>query len=372
LTDLDFGRLRRFPDVEAANLFAYDATDRLVLDEARSAIEAAAPGEVVIIGDHYGALTVGALALGARDVRVFQDGVVAERALAGNAGEGYSSHALGAELLAGARVVIAQLPRSLDELDDLAAAIASHADPAVVVFAGGRVKHMTIAMNAVLGRHFATVAPSLARQKSRVLIAREPLTAVAVSPQREFHEDLGLWVCAYGGVFAGTKIDIGTRLLLSVLDQALPIIDRADVGTAIDLGCGTGILAAALARSRPDARVIATDQSRAAAASAAATMEANGLTERVTVVRDLGLETQPDGSADLILLNPPFHTGSTVHSGLAHSMFADAARVLAPGGELWTVYNSHLDYRQALGRIVGPTRETVRNAKFTVTASARQ
>ena len=32
-------------------------------------------------------------------------------------------------------------------------------------------------------------------------------------------------------------------------------------GRAIDLGCGTGILAAAYARANPGARVIATDQS---------------------------------------------------------------------------------------------------------------
>jgi 16S rRNA (guanine1207-N2)-methyltransferase len=45
--------------------------------------------------------------------------------------------------------------------------------------------------------------------------------------------------------------------------------------------------------------------------------------------------------------------------------------VLAPAGELWTVFNSHLGYRSALERIVGPTRQIARNAKFTVTASAR-
>jgi 16S rRNA (guanine1207-N2)-methyltransferase len=52
-------------------------------------------------------------------------------------------------------------------------------------------------------------------------------------------------------------------------------------------------------------------------------------------------------------------------------MFDDAGRVLAPGGELWTVWNSHLGYRAALERAVGPTRQIARNAKFTVTASRR-
>ncbi|MCU1402427.1 MAG: SAM-dependent methyltransferase, partial [Microbacteriaceae bacterium] len=72
-----------------------------------------------------------------------------------------------------------------------------------------------------------------------------------------------------------------------------------------------------------------------------------------------------------VVLNPPFHVGSTVHSGLADSLFEEAARVLRPGGELWTVYNSHLGYRPVLRRLVGETREVARNAKFTVAMSRR-
>jgi 16S rRNA (guanine1207-N2)-methyltransferase len=100
-------------------------------------------------------------------------------------------------------------------------------------------------------------------------------------------------------------------------------------------------------------------------------MKANGLADRVSVVRDDGLSLQPDQSADLVVLNPPFHVGATVHSGLAAKLFRDAARVLRPGGELWTVYNSHLSYRPTLQRVVGRTLEVVRNDKFTVTVSRR-
>ena len=61
--DFDFHVLRRFPDLEADNLVAVDATDRLVLAEAGAAIETAATGRVVVVGDRYGAMTLGALAL---------------------------------------------------------------------------------------------------------------------------------------------------------------------------------------------------------------------------------------------------------------------------------------------------------------------
>lgn len=151
--------LRRWPDVEAPNLHAVDASDRLILDEAAAALAESGPGEVVVIGDAYGALTIGAAAIGATCIRVFQDSIVGERALAANAAGAvdYVSLPLGADLVRGARVVLMQLPRSLAELDELAAWIASAADPAVRVYAGGRIKHMTTAMNEVLARHLGRV-----------------------------------------------------------------------------------------------------------------------------------------------------------------------------------------------------------------------
>ena len=86
-------------------------------------------------------------------------------------------------------------------------------------------------------------------------------------------------------------------------------------------------------------------------------------------MRDDALSAQPDASAELIVLNPPFHIGSSVHAGIALKLFEDAARVLRPGGELWTVWNTHLGYRPALNRIVGQTHQVGRNNKFTVTVS---
>lgn len=377
MPEFSFDALRRFPDVEAENLFAADAADRLILDEAAAALEntAADPGRVVVIGDDYGALTLGAAAvLGIEGIRVHQDALAGEMALQQNAlrsgppdlASRFRSLPLGPELLEGATVVLMRLPRSLTQLDDVARAVATWADPSVTVFAGGRLKHMTPAMNEVLAASFGAVAATLARQKSRVLVASVPRGDVTPSvPRREFHDDLGLWVCATGSAFAGTKIDIGTRLLLAHIDQMNP-----DAHTAIDLGCGTGVLAAALARSRPALRVIATDQSASAVESATATMRANDLA--VDVVRDDALSGFDDASAELIVLNPPFHVGSTVHAGIALKLFEAAARVLAPGGELFTVFNSHLAYRAALQRSIGPTRQIDRNAKFTVLASTRR
>jgi len=360
-----FDDLRRWPDLETPELQAWDTADAYLLDEAASDIDGS---DVVVIGDTHGALTLGALEWGARSVRVHQDAVVGELALAANAEHlglaGFTSLPLEAALVAGATVVLLRLPRSLEALDEIAALIAAHAAPEVVVYSGGRIKHMTVGMNPVLERHFAQLDVSLARGKSRLLIARDPRPGTASTPREAFLPELDLRVVATGGVFAGARLDIGTRALLEVLDQV------PTAGTIIDLGCGTGILAAQAKRSQPTARVIASDQSASAVASARLTMAANGLD--VEVVREDALATQRDDSADVILLNPPFHTGAAVHGEVATRLFEEAARVLRPGGELWTVWNSHLQYTPRLRAIVGPTRQAHRTAKFTVTVSTHR
>ncbi|HET6394740.1 MAG TPA: methyltransferase [Blastococcus sp.] len=367
-----FAQLRRAPDVEAPELVAVDATDRLLLDEAAASLALCGPGEVAVVDDNHGALTLGAVALhGASDVRVAQDLLVGERALLRNAERTglagtYRSLPLD-EVAAGARVVLVQAPKALDALREIAERVAAVAAPDVTVLVGGRVKHMTHAMNDVLRDSFEDVSATLARQKSRVLVARGPRPGPSSFPHRQEHPDLGLTVCAHGAAFAGTKVDIGTRALLGELDRMAP-----QAATALDLGCGTGVLATLLARARPGLEVLADDQSAAAVASATATAEANGLGDRVRVVRDDAADALADGSVDLVVCNPPFHVGAAVVTTAADRLFAAAARVLRPGGELWTVYNSALRYKPVLGRVVGPTRVAEQTPKFTVTVSTRR
>lgn len=388
MTAFDFARLRRYPDVEAPNLFASDATDRLLLDTAADALTADARG-LVVIGDRYGALTLGAAdRFGSSDIRSQQDPLTGELALAANAerfglSANYQSMGLEAGLFCDARVILIQAPKSLDALRQIVELIGHEAPGSAQVFLGGRVKHLSRGVNIILSEVFDTVQAGLARQKSRVISARQS-TAENVSagtgpgieparsqvapsfPKREWHADLGLFLCAHGGAFAGTKVDVGTRRLLTLLDRMAP-----GATNAIDLGCGTGVLAAALAKARPQLQVLATDQSRAAVDSALATMALNELTDRVTVHRDNAMSTVADSAASLIVCNPPFHLDNAVHDGGAVTLIEAAGRVLSSGGELWTVHNAHLDYRPILRTHVGKTEVVHRDPKFSVTVSRK-
>ncbi|PRY47733.1 16S rRNA (guanine1207-N2)-methyltransferase [Geodermatophilus tzadiensis] len=361
-------RLRREPDVDAPDLVAVDATDRLLLDT----VPDLAGQRVVVVDDAYGALTLGAVAAGATDVRVHQDLLVGERALALNAGRtglagSYRPGGLDAGLLDGATLVLARAPKGLDALRELTELTAAAAGPDVVLLVGGRVKHMTLGMNDVLRAGFTEVSATLARQKSRVLVARGPRPGVRSTFPRCRHDAaLDLDVCAHGAAFAGTRVDEGTRLLLAALPGAAP-----GARTALDLGCGTGVLAAALARARSDLAVTATDQSAAAVASARATLARAGL-DRVAVLRDDAAGSLPDGSVDLVVCNPPFHVGAALVTAAADRLFAAAARLLRPGGELWAVWNNRLPHRAALRRLVGPTRAAAHDRRYTVSVSTRR
>ncbi|MFI9508945.1 class I SAM-dependent methyltransferase [Nocardia sp. NPDC052566] len=367
------GRLRRYPDVEALNLYAVDAADRLILETAADALAAVDSGKVAVVGDSYGALTLGAVAgHDLRDIRVHQDLLTGELALANNArmlglADRYTAHPLGATLLDGVRVVLLRLPRALAGLTEVADAIARYADPDVEVIAGGRDKYLTKSMNDVLAQSFSEVRASRGRQKSRTLLVEGPKpVGDPPFPVRDHIDDLDIDVVAHGAAFSGARLDIGTRFLLQHLKFMKP-----DAREAIDLGCGTGILAVSLAKARPRVRVVGTDQSAAAVASARATVAANDLADRVSVVRDDAMSSAADNSADLVMCNPPFHVGAAVHTGSAIKMFGEAGRVLRPGGELWIVYNSHLNYRGVVERMVGRTEVIARNRKFTVTRSVR-
>ncbi|MGB4135156.1 MAG: methyltransferase [Microbacterium sp.] len=415
MTGFDYERLRRAPDVEAPNLQAWDATDEMLVREALS--RGIAGEEIAVVGDGYGAITLALAEAGLRGIRVHQDLVTGRLALERNAralgladqdpdesdaarrvpstpgaadaevtgsGTAFTQHELGEGLLTGIRLVLLQLPKSLPELAEVADAVARWAAPDAVVLAGGRVKHMTLAQNEVLARHFAGVQPQRAERKSRLVVATglQRPAGPPPFPVSAVHPELGLTLCAHGGAFAGDRIDIGTRVLLDVLlsgeggdvaSRSPAVRSRSDRGdhTVIDLGCGTGALAAAYATRHPDARVIATDRSAAAVRSARETLAANRL-DRVEVTLDDAGSELPDAVADLILLNPPFHLGASVHEGAGRRLIEAAARLTRPGGEVWTVFNSHLDHRRILQREVGPTDQVVRTPKFIVTRSTRR
>ena len=152
------------------------------------------------------------------------------------------------------------------------------------------------------------------------------------------------------GVFAPTRaeyVDLVAR-------APLPAASTAG-GVAFDVGTGTGVLAAVLAR-RGVARVTATDASPRALACARENVERLGLAARVDVVGVPEDDPFPAGRAALVVCNPPWLPARPA-SPLEHAVYDPDGRMLrtvlrglaprlAPGGEGWLVMS---DLAERLG-----------------------
>ncbi|WP_328427988.1 class I SAM-dependent methyltransferase [Streptomyces sp. NBC_00443] len=133
-----------------------------------------------------------------------------------------------------------------------------------------------------------------------------------------------------------------------------PADRRTGRRTAFDLGTGTGVLAAVLAR-RGIERTVATDISPRALACARDNVRRLHLTGRIGIV---GPRLFPDGRADLVVCNPPWipaRPTSAVEQGVYDSggsmlrSFLDGLTAhLEPGGEGWLILSDlaeHLGLR---------------------------
>lgn len=163
---------------------------------------------------------------------------------------------------------------------------------------------------------------------------------------------LGARIHPHYGVFSpvrGEYVDLVARTPLPE-----PVRHGPGAGTAFDLGTGTGVLAAVLAR-RGIQRVVATDISARALACAEENVHRLGLTGRIDVV---GPCLFPPGRADLVVCNPPWlpaRPTSPLEQGvydpdgtMLHGFLAGLPAHLAPGGDGWLVLSDlaeHLGLR---------------------------
>ncbi len=103
------------------------------------------------------------------------------------------------------------------------------------------------------------------------------------------------------GVFSGDRLDLGT----SVLIRESPVPDGA--ARLLDLGCGYGPIAIALALNCPEALVDAVDVNDRALALCHDNATALGVAERVRVLR--AEDADPAARYDEIWSNPPIRIG---------------------------------------------------------------
>ena len=151
------------------------------------------------------------------------------------------------------------------------------------------------------------------------------------------------------GVFAPIRREYVDLIVNAPLPAAISSFD-----VAFDIGTGTGVLAAVLAK-RGIGRIVATDRDPRALACARENLERLGLAEHVEVVQ---ANLFPEGRAALVVCNPPWvparpsspieHGIYDPESGMLRGFLAALPAHLEPGGEGWLILSDlaeHLGLR---------------------------
>ncbi|MEO6951675.1 MAG: HemK/PrmC family methyltransferase [Polyangia bacterium] len=127
-------------------------------------------------------------------------------------------------------------------------------------------------------------------------------------------------------MFMGLPIETAPDVLVPraetelLCHEALRRVDEAHARIVVDLCCGSGNLACALATLRPSLQVWASDLTDACVALARRNVERCGLAARVTVVKgDLMASLQHlAGTVDVLVCNPPYISTGRLVAESAH------------------------------------------------------
>ncbi len=362
--------LRRYRHTGSEPLRAWDAADEYVLHDlaARGLVD----GRWIVVDDASGALTV-ALAGSNSPLVAWTDSHVTALAMADNI-ERNGLPAECVELVASTEVpvgtfdwALVKVPRAKSHLDDLLRRLRPRLAPGAVVVGAGMTRSVHRSTIEAFETNLGPTTTSRARKKARLLLPEfDPAleTGSDPSPVRfEWSGPTGLRVTGMPNVFSATGLDAGTRFLL----EHLP--DLAAVDTAVDLGCGTGVVGASMASRNPNVGVVCCDESHQAIASARRTV--GRVTDNARFLLTDVLDGVADQSVDLVVVNPPFHAGGARTTAVARRMFVEARRVLHPGGELRVVGNRHLPHHVAVKRVFGSVDTVASNPQFVVLSAHR-
>ncbi|MEN6480415.1 MAG: methyltransferase [Anaerolineales bacterium] len=166
------------------------------------------------------------------------------------------------------------------------------------------------------------------------------------------------------GVFSHGELDAGTAMLLANL--------RVHPGERVlDWGCGAGVIGLVAALIAGPEAVTLLDVDALACECAAASLAANGLAG-VRVILGDGLAALPEGERlDLIVSNPPFHSGHEVNLRITAALIAEAFAALEPRGRLVLVANRFLPYGRLLSEVFGAVETLAADGRYQVLSAAK-
>ncbi len=368
--DRDF-LLRRFPLREKEALRPWDAADEHLLKHLQEELPAA-DCRLLIFNDSFGALAV---ALNEFRPQVWSDSYLTSQGLVCNL-ELNGLHRESVFFVPADRtpqgpfdLVLLKLPKSMAYWEDTLLRLRPLLAAGARVMTGGMIKHSPARAFELLEKILGPTHTGLGWKKSRLAFSRfeEERSLPQGLPDAAYDlEDRGIRLLNGPNLFSRDHLDLGTRFLLDHLPKTNEALQ------VLDLGCGNGILAVALAGQCARAEITGVDESYQAVASARLNAENLGLsTDRLAFQVAGDLQEFSGSQYDLILCNPPFHQAQVVGDQIAWGMFHQSRRILKPGGKLLIVGNRHLGYHIKLQRLFGRCRVVASERKFVVLEAVR-
>ena len=327
-------RMQRYPPTTDKSLTVLSAADRLLIEwAAEPKADRLLP--LTVVHDRFGAIALTVR----QEVQFVGSYHTQEEALRRNAGDEVPPPVTTLpHPLATVHRAVVRMPKSVALFDYYLSCLSRAASPQTTVAVGFMTRHFTPQWIKVAQRYAGRVEQGRARQKARLLLLEDFNTTV---PERA----LGAVVYAgrryrqYPGVFSDGHIDYATQFLLESWSRP-PLLELVPPAHILDVACGNGVIGDQLLLRYPSARLTATDDFSLAVASA----RLNLPDDRSEVRYAHTLDGIPDGSQDLVVINPPFHFGYEHTMEISLGLFRQIRRVLTANGTLVVVANRHLNY----------------------------
>lgn len=259
-------------------------------------------------------------------------------------------------------LLLIYLPKAKQETQYLLASLCPHLQPGAGIILVGE-KKCGIKSAGRLLSPYSSVMNSIDSARHCSIIYSELNKPVAAFEQAAWIKtyaininNIELQICTLPGVFSYGELDKGSELLLQNLPEKI-------TGSVLDFGCGAGVLACYILSLHPELKVDLIDINIYALESAKLSLSKNKLQAKVfpsNVFSDV------EHQYDLLLSNPPFHSGQKTDYSAAESFISESTKYLRSTGKLSIVANKFLNYEPLLNKVFSTFATVQENNKFKV------
>lgn len=257
-------------------------------------------------------------------------------------------------------LAVIYLPKSTNLIEFSLASVAKVLELGTMVMVVGSNNSGIRSSGGLIEQYVGPVLSSRSARHSVLLQAEQRITPGSFEAERHYLVQIPgrqFKVVTLPGVFSHGQLDDGTRLLLDNIDDL-------DFRTALDWGCGSGVIGTALRLAYPETRVDFVDSNVMAIEATRRTLAANDLS--LDGVEGSDIFSNVTEKYDLITANPPFHGGLHTDYAITESFISQAGRHLTRSGRLMVVANSFLNYVRVFGRYFNDVRILADNNRYRV------